>query len=99
MSRDVLIKTTAGDALTFHRMTGVEELGRPFEYRVELRTQDEKWQLAFIGKNLTDKQAFRSAGDVPETGGNTGTDEGFRGDYSGGVIRPRQYELELRFQF
>ena len=66
---------------------------------VRLRTQDEKWQLAFIGKNLTDKQAFRSAGDVPETGGNTGTDEGFRGDYSGGVIRPRQYELELRFQF
>ena len=64
-----------------------------------MRTQDGRWQLAFIGKNLTDEQAFRGAGDVPETGGNTGTGEGFRGDYSGGVIRPKQIELELTWQF
>ena len=62
---------------------------------VRVGAQNGRWQLAFIGKNLTDKQAFRGAGDIPETGGNTGTDQGFRGDYSGGIIRPRQYELEL----
>jgi len=66
---------------------------------IRLSTQDGRWQLALIGKNLTDEQAFRGAGDVPETGGNTGTAEGFRGDYSGGVIRPRQYELELTYRF
>ena len=32
------------------------------------------------------------------TGGNTGTVDGFRGDLSGGAIRPRQIELELRFR-
>ncbi len=66
---------------------------------IRLGTQDGRWQLALIGKNLTDEMAFRGAGDVPETGGNTGTAEGFRGDYSGGVIRPRQYELELTWRF
>ena len=65
---------------------------------VRLRTADGRWQLAFIGKNLTDKLAFRGAGDIPETGGNTGTPEGFRGDYSGGAIRPRQLELELTYR-
>ena len=65
---------------------------------VRLRTADGRWQLAFIGKNLTDKLAFRGAGDIPETGGNTGTAEGFRGDYSGGAIRPRQLELELTYR-
>ena len=66
---------------------------------VRIRTQDGRWQLAFIGKNLTDKLAIRGAGDVPSTGGNTGTDEGFLGDLSGGTIRPRQYELELTWRF
>ncbi len=66
---------------------------------IRLSTQDGRWQIALIGKNLTDEQAFRGAGDVPETGGNTGTAEGFRGDYSGGVIRPRQYEMELTWRF
>ena len=66
---------------------------------IRLRSQDGRWQLALIGKNLTDEQAFRGAGDVPETGGNTGTAEGFRGDYSGGVIRPKQFELEFMYRF
>ena len=66
---------------------------------VRLGTQDGRWQLAFIGKNLTDKLAIRGAGDVPSTGGNTGTPEGFLGDLSGGTIRPRQYEVELSWRF
>jgi iron complex outermembrane recepter protein len=70
-----------------------------YDANVRLRTADERWQLAFIGKNLTDKRAFRSAGAVPSTGGNTGTAEGFRSDLSGVAIRPRQYELELTWRY
>ncbi len=66
---------------------------------VRVGTQDEKWQLAFIGKNLTDKLAIRGAGNVPGTGGNTGTDQGFGGDLAGGAIRPMQLELELMYRF
>lgn len=66
---------------------------------VRIGTQDGKWQLAFIGKNLTDKLAIRGATNVPGTGGNTGTAEGFRGDLTGFAIRPRQYELELTYRY
>ncbi len=66
---------------------------------IRIGTQDGQWQLAFIGKNLTDEQAIRTATNVPGTGGNTGTAEGFRGDLTGGAIRPVQYELELLYRF
>ncbi len=66
---------------------------------IRVSTQDGRWQLAFIGKNLTDKLAIRGAGNVPGTGGNTGTDEGFPGDLGGGAIRPLQLELELTFRY
>jgi outer membrane receptor protein involved in Fe transport len=66
---------------------------------IRVGTQDGKWQLALIGKNLTDKLAIRSAGNVPGTGGNTGTNEGFRGDLTGGAIRPLQIELELTYRY
>lgn len=70
-----------------------------FDANVRIRTADGRWQLAFIGKNLTDKTAFRSAGAVPGTGGNTGTAEGFRSDLQGVMIRPRQLELELTWRY
>ncbi|MFP6836238.1 MAG: TonB-dependent receptor, partial [Pseudomonadales bacterium] len=66
---------------------------------IRLGSQDGRWQVALIGKNLTDKLAIRGAGDIPETGGNTATPEGFLGDLSGGAIRPRQIELELKYSF
>jgi outer membrane receptor protein involved in Fe transport len=70
-----------------------------YDASVRLATADGKWQLAFIGKNLTDKYAFRSAGAVPGTGGNTGTPEGYPSDLQGVAIRPRQYELELTWRY
>ena len=70
-----------------------------YDANVRVFTQDGKWQLAFIGKNLSDKLAIRGAANVPGTGGNTGTDQGFRGDLSGGAIRGRQYELELTWNY
>ena len=65
---------------------------------VRVGTQDGRWQLAFIAKNLTDKRAIRGAGNVARTGGNTGTAEGYRGDLAGSIIRPRQLKLELLFR-
>jgi outer membrane receptor protein involved in Fe transport len=70
-----------------------------YDAAVRLYTPDGHWQLALIGKNLTDKLAIRGAGNVPGTGGNTGTTEGFRGDLNGGAIRGRQLELELTWNY
>jgi iron complex outermembrane receptor protein len=70
-----------------------------YDANVRIGTIDGKWQLAFIGKNLSDKLAIRGAANVPGTGGNTGTPEGFRGDLTGGAIRGRQLELELTWRY
>lgn len=75
------------------------EAYQTYDANVRLATVDGRWQLAFIGKNLTDKLAIRGAGNVPGTGGNTGTPEGFRGDLTGGAIRGRQLELELTWRY
>jgi iron complex outermembrane receptor protein len=70
-----------------------------YDANVRIATTDGKWQLAVIGRNLTDKTAFRGAGAVPGTGGNTGTPEGFRSDLQGVAIRPRQLLAELTWRF
>jgi outer membrane receptor protein involved in Fe transport len=69
------------------------------DVNLRLGRQDGKWEVALIGKNLTDKLAFRTAGNVAGTGGNTGTPEGFRGDLTGTSIRPRQYELQVTYRY
>ena len=66
---------------------------------IRVGTQNGNWQLSVIGKNLTDKLAIRGAANVPGTGGNTGTVEGFAGDLQGFGIRPLQVELELLYRF
>ncbi len=70
-----------------------------YDANVRIGTADGHWQLAFIGKNLTDKLAIRGAANVPGTGGNTGTPEGFRGDLSGAAIRGRQLEIEASWHY
>ena len=70
-----------------------------FDANIRVGDPDGKWQLALIGKNLTDELAIRGAGGTPGTGGNTGTAEGFRSDLRGGAIRGRQVELELSYRF
>ncbi len=67
-----------------------------FDANVHVGSSDGKWQVAVISKNLNDELAIRGAGNVPGTGGNTGTAEGFGGDQSGGAIRGRQVELEVQ---
>lgn len=69
-----------------------------YDANVRIGSPDGKWQLALIGKNLYDKLAIRGAGNVPGTGGNTGYDDGFRGDLTGGAIRGREVELEFTWR-
>lgn len=77
----------------------VQDSYETYDANIRLGTSDGKWQLALIGKNLSDEYAFRSAGNTPGTGGNTGTAEGFPSDLQGVAIRPRQVELELTWRY
>jgi outer membrane receptor protein involved in Fe transport len=79
--------------------TATYESFRTYDANIRLSTVDGKWRLAFIAKNWSDELVIRGAGNVPGTGGNTGTAQGFGGDLSGGAIRGRQLELELTRYF
>jgi iron complex outermembrane recepter protein len=70
-----------------------------YDANIRIATADGKWRLALIGKNLSDEYVFRGGGNVPGTGGNTGTAEGFPSDLQGVAIRPRQIELELTWNY
>src|SRR5690606_8550893 len=50
---------------------------------IRLGSQDGRWQLAFIGRNITDEYALLSSADTPSTGGGTGTEAGFSADRYG----------------
>ena len=77
------------------RLSGYET----YDANVRIGAADGKWQIALIGKNLSDEYAFRGGGNVPGTGGNTGTAEGFPSDLQGVAIRPRQIELEFTWRY
>ncbi|MBL0925649.1 MAG: TonB-dependent receptor [Sphingomonadaceae bacterium] len=61
-----------------------------------LRLRAEKgWELALIGRNLTDTLRVASGNDVPSTGGGTGTVAGFSSDLFGAFNRPRTIMLQI----
>ncbi len=66
---------------------------------VRLGTDDGAWQLAVIGKNLTNKYAMLVSSEVPSTGGGTGTAGGFVADRYGVSTLPRTVEIQLTYRF
>jgi outer membrane receptor protein involved in Fe transport len=66
---------------------------------IRLGSQDRRWQLAFIGRNITDEYALLASGDTPSTGGGTGTEGGFPADRTGTPIVGETYQLELTVRY
>ncbi|KQM17341.1 TonB-dependent receptor [Novosphingobium sp. Leaf2] len=61
--------------------------------------QDDNWQLAVIGKNLTNRFYVSGVVDGPSTGGGTGTAAGFKADQLGFGNLPRTVMVELSKKF
>lgn len=60
---------------------------------------DGRWEIALLGKNLTNKQYFLGAhADGPLTGSGTGTDAGISADQIGFGTLPRTVQLQLTFK-
>jgi outer membrane receptor protein involved in Fe transport len=71
-----------------------------FDATVRLSPRDERWTIALIGRNLTEKWVVSSANDMPLAGGGgTGTPAGFAPDMNTIVDRGRQVYLELSTRF
>lgn len=86
----------------------VSAFGHPFtrqnsyvnlDASVRLRTTDDQWELALIGKNLTNRFYATGGVDAPATGGGTGTPGGFYADQVGYIAMPRTVQLQATWRY
>jgi outer membrane receptor protein involved in Fe transport len=66
---------------------------------VRIGADDDNWQVALIGKNLTNKFYVSGVVDGPSTGGGTGTAGGFQADQLGFGNVPRTVQLQVTKRF
>ncbi len=71
------------------------------KFDASLRLVDPKrsWELALIGKNITDEFIVTGVQDGPNTGSGTGTEAGVFADQVGFVSMPRTVSLQLKKRF
>jgi iron complex outermembrane receptor protein len=66
---------------------------------VRIGAQNDRWQLALIGKNLTNEFYVTGAVDGPSTGAGTGTAAGLRADQLGFGNLPRTVQVQLTARY
>lgn len=66
---------------------------------LRLGTTDGKWELALLGKNLTNRFYVTGVVDGPSTGSGTGTPAGVRADQLGFGVLPRTVQLQLTWRY
>jgi iron complex outermembrane recepter protein len=82
------------------RPDGVQKAFTKFDAAISLNGDDDRWSVALIGRNLTNKLVVTAANDIPFTGGTgTGTATGFVSDMSAFVDNPREFAIEVGFKF
>lgn len=70
-----------------------------FDVSARLGAADDRWELALIGRNLTNEFIASSAEDVPYTGSNTGLPSGIAADTLGSINDPRTIALQATVRF
>ncbi len=66
---------------------------------LRIGAENDRWQLAVIGKNLTNKFYFIGGGTAPLTGAGTGTNNATLGDVIGYGSMPRTVRLQATFKY
>jgi outer membrane receptor protein involved in Fe transport len=66
---------------------------------VRFGAEDDNWQVALIGKNLTNQFYVTGVVDGPSTGGGTGTPAGLKADQLGFGTLPRTVMVEVTKKF
>jgi len=66
---------------------------------IRVKFQDARYELALIGKNLTNRYIVGGAVDAPNTGAGTGTNSAIMADQVGFVSLPRTVQLQATVRF
>ncbi|WP_176593337.1 TonB-dependent receptor [Sphingobium sp. EM0848] len=70
-----------------------------YDAGVRLSSVSAGWEVALIGRNLTNELVVTSANDMPRQGSGTGTAVGAPGDLNAIVERGREVHLQLSYRF
>ncbi|QKR98402.1 TonB-dependent receptor [Sphingomonas sp. CL5.1] len=82
------------------RPDGYQSAFQRIDAGIRVFTDDNRWEVALIGRNLTNKYVVTSANDMPAQGASgTGTTSGVRSDMNAMVDRPRSIFLQTSFKF
>lgn len=82
------------------RPDSVQDAYAKWDAAVRLINEERGWEVALIGKNLTDELVANTANDIPFTGGTgTGTTVGTLSDMSTFIENPLEVFLEFRLRF
>ncbi len=66
---------------------------------LRLKTEDDRWEVAVIGRNLTNKFHISGVLDLPNSGSGTGTAGGVSADQIGLADLPRTVRLQVTFRY
>ncbi|HKP79585.1 MAG TPA: TonB-dependent receptor [Phenylobacterium sp.] len=66
---------------------------------IRLKTADNRWEVALLGKNLTDEYVAYNFSDAPSSGSGTGTAAGVRSDLVASPNLPRTVAVQLTFKY
>ena len=66
---------------------------------LRLKTENERWELALIGRNLTNRWYAMGGNDAPNTGAGTGSMSGVLGDQAGFANLPRTVMMQATFRY
>lgn len=82
------------------RPDGVQRAFARYDAGVRVSHEDDGWELALIGRNLSNEKIVTTANDMPGQGsGGTGTATGIRSDMNGIVDRLRSFHVQFTKRF
>jgi outer membrane receptor protein involved in Fe transport len=66
---------------------------------IRVKTRDDRWELAVIGRNLTNNFVLTGSADTVGTGSGTGTNVGVPADVYGLVALPRTVQMQVTWRY
>ncbi len=78
---------------------GFQDAYETIDAAIRIGSEDDRWLISLIGKNLSDEYALVASSDTPGTGGGTGTEGGFPADQRGTPIIGRTIAAEFTVRF
>jgi hypothetical protein len=77
------------------RAENIQNIPWAFDLNVRLPSRDAKWEIALIGKNLTNALVVNDVGDLTNSGARTGLPTGLQADIRGAMSDPRTVALQF----